>query len=448
MRRRIVPAAVLLLLAVAARAQPRGAVDWIFLVDTSKSMRGIGGKNIFPDVKASIDSFVRAASDGDSVAVFTFDSGVRLQASTEIRGEARDDLANIVAGLEANGNRTHLGLAIQKGLERAAALRARGDKTRVQAVVLFTDGNEDVRGIAHPVPISANLDRVDSTYVFFVSMGEQEHEEQLDEFARKAKNATVLRAPTRGAIADVAEKIRSRLPTLEPPHITIEPSHLDLGDVRRGKSAEADVKIGADRAVPATLQLASAPPGVTMEPQTVTAPARVHVHVDVAGDAEPARGELMFKAGDAAAIATINITKPSPLRWLLLLPIVAAIAWFAWSRYRRNNQLEGELEILRPQVAPEAAFVGLPRLAVSEVALSAIVPPDALGGSDAHLFVRRRGGKKEVWISTRGGPLRVNDIETPTSALYDADTISIGDAKLRFNRVGHERTATPIEEEL
>jgi hypothetical protein len=367
---RIVPAAVLLLLAVAARAQPRGAVDWVFLVDTSKSMRGVGGKNIFPDVKASIASFVREASDGDSVAIFTFDSDVRLHASTEIRGAARDDLVSIVDALEANGNRTHLGLAIQKGLERAAALRAGGDTTRVQSVVLFTDGNEDVRGIANPVPISANLDRVDGTYVFFVSMGEHEHEAQLDEFARQAKNATVLRAPTREGIAEVAQRIRSHLPKPAPPPAPI-----------------------------------AAPPPV------------------------PA-------------------AKPSPLRWLALLPVIAAAAWFAWSRHRRNNQLEGELEILQPRVAPEAAFVGLPRLAASEVALSAIVPPEALGGSDARLFARRRGGKKEVWIAASGGPLRVNDIETPTSALYDADTISIGDAKLRFNRVGHERTATPSEEEL
>src|SRR5207247_4249366 len=95
MRRRIVPAAVLVLIAVVARAQPRRAVDWIFLIDTSKSMRGIGGKNIFPDVKASIGSFVREASDGDSVAIFTFDSDVRLHASTEIHGAARDDLVNI-----------------------------------------------------------------------------------------------------------------------------------------------------------------------------------------------------------------------------------------------------------------------------------------------------------------------------------------------------------------
>lgn len=446
MRRRIVPAAVLFFIVVAARAQPRGAIDWVFLIDTSKSMRGIGGKNIFPDVKASIDSFVREASDGDSVTIFTFDSDVRLHASTEIRGSARDDLVSIVDALEADGKRTHLGLAIQKGLDRASKLRAGGDKTRVQSVVLFTDGKEDVRGIPNPVPISASLDRVDGTYVFFVSMGKDEHEEQLDQFARQARNATVLRAPSREGIAEVAEKIRSRLPKLDPPHITITPATLALGDIRRGKSVEADLAIDADRPAQVALQLADAPPGITMESQTVKTPAHVHLRIDVADDASPGVATLTFKAGNEAASATLNITKPSPLRWLALLPFLAAIVWFAWSRHRRNNRLEGELEILQPRVAADAAFVGLPRLAASEVALSAIVPRDALGGMDARLFVRRRSGEKEVWIAASNGSLRINDIETPTSALYDADTISIGDAKLRFNRIGHERTATPEEE--
>jgi len=446
MRRRIVPAAVLLLITVIARAQPRGAVDWVFLVDTSKSMRGIGGKNIFPDVKASIASFVREASDGDSVTIFTFDSDVRLHASTEIRGAARDDLVTIIDALEANGNRTHLGLAIQKGLARASALHAGDDKTRVQAVVLFTDGKEDVRGIADPVPISASLDRVNGTYVFFVSMGKDEHEAQLDVFASQAKNATVLRAPTREAISEVAQNIRNRLPKRDPPRITITPSNLDLGDVRRGKSVETDVTIDADRPAQVALQLADASPGITMEPQTVKTPAHVHLRIDVADDTPPGNARLTLKAGNATASGTINVTRPSPLRWLLLLPFLAAIAWFAWSRHRRNNRLEGEIEILQPHVAADAAFVGLPRLDASEVALSAIVPGDALGGMDARLFVRRRGGQKEVWIAASGGPLRINDIETPTSALYDADTISVGDAKLRFNRVGHERTATPEEE--
>jgi hypothetical protein len=412
-------------------------------------MRGIGGKNIFPDVKASIASFVREASDGDSVTILTFDSDVRLHASTEIRGGARDDLVSIVDSLEANGNRTHLGLAIQRGLERAAMLRADGDKTGVQSVVLFTDGEEDVRGIAHPVPISASVDRVDGTYVFFVSMGEREHEKQLDEFVRRTKKATVLRAPTRDAIHEVERSIRAKIDhQTKPAVITIKPATIDFGDIRRGKSAEGEVAIDADRHVQVALQLTGAPEGVTMEPQTVTTPARVHLRIDVAAGAAPGRGTLTFKAGNATATGALNITTPSPLRWLVLLPLLAAIAWFAWSRHQRNNQLEGEIEILEPQVAPEATFVGLPRLSASAVTLSAIIPPDALGGTDARLFVRRRSGRKEVWIAASSGSLRVNDVETPTSALYDADTISIGDAKLRFNHVGHERTGRPVEEEL
>src|SRR4029079_649621 len=274
-----------------------------------------------------------------------------------------------------------------------------------------------------------------------------EHETQLDDFARRAEHATVLRAPTREAIAEVAQRIRNFLPKPDPPNITIAPDPFDFGDVRRGKSAEADLAIGADRTVQATLKLADAPPGISMEPQTVKTPARVHVRIDVAKDAIPGPTTLTFQAGDARVSGTLNVTKPSPLRGLILLPIVAATAWLAWSRNRKNHQLEGELEILQPHVAPEAAFAGLRRVAVSEIALSAVVPSEALAGSDARLFVRRRNGSKEVWIAASGGPLRGQDTQTPTSALYDADTISIGDAKLRFNRVGHERTATPIEEE-
>jgi hypothetical protein len=432
---------------LSARGQQRGAIDWIFLVDTSKSMRGVGGNNIFPDVKASLDSFVREASDGDTVTLFTFDANVVPRASMDIRGAARDDLVTAVDSLEAEGKRTHLGLAIREGVKRAEMLRNRGDKTRVQSVVLFTDGKEDVRGIANPVPIAANLDRVDGTYVFFVSMGAHEHEEQLDDFARRIEHGTVLRAPAREAIRDVARRIRS-IVAPPPAVVTLAPAVVDLGDVRRGKSAEAEIAVDAGRPVQVALQLVDAPRGITMQPQTVKTPARVRLHFDVAGEAEPGRGAFTLKAANATTRGTIDVTKPSPLRWLALLPVAALLAWLARSRYRKDHELEGELEILRPQVAPDAAFVGLPRLAASELALSRVVPPDALGGADARLFVRRHAGKKEVWIAASGGALRINDIETPTSALYDADTIAIGDATLRFNRAGHERTATPAEEEL
>lgn len=361
MRRKLLAVAVLLGLALPISAQRRGAVDWVFLVDTSKSMRGVGGtRDIFGDVKSSIDTFVRDANDGDSVAIYTFDRNVQLHSVTQIAGTARDDLKTIVDHLQANGDRTHLGGAIKTGLERAATLGS--DPTRVHAVVLFTDGKEDVRGIENPVPIRSNLERVGSSYVFFVSLGD-EHEAQLDAFAGATSRTTVLRASDVTAIREVAQKIRATLPDPKP-----------------------------------------APPRQIVQPPPPPPP-------------EP----------------------KSPLRWLVLIPIVAAIAFAAYTLHRRNNQLEGELEIVQPRSGSDSAYIGLPRLAASEIALSSILPFEALGGSDAKLFVRRRDGSKSVWIAARSGSLRVNDVETPESELFDADTIQLGDAKLRFNHVGHER---------
>ncbi|HYC90973.1 MAG TPA: vWA domain-containing protein [Thermoanaerobaculia bacterium] len=365
--KRLPLAVVVLVFAGFARAQTLGPVDWIFLVDTSKSMRGVGkgSKNVFPEVKASIDSFINEASDGDSVAIFTFDRSASLRSAMPVNADARADLHQIVAGLEAEGNRTHLGDAIAKGLDRAATLRRTLDPTRTRAVVLFTDGREDIRDIEDPVRIDANVQRAADTFIYFVSMGD--HEPQLDAFAAATKRTTVLKAPTAEAIRDVARKIRATIPPPKPK--------------------------------PQPLVQTTPPPAPEPPPSTLT----------------------------------------QALRTIFALTLLGAIAAAIVYQQRKKNRLEGELEILRPRTAPDNAYVGLPKLQATEVALSAILPPDALAGSDARLFVKRRAGKKKVWIATRGGSLRINDVETPMTELYDADTIEIGDAKLRFNRVGDER---------
>ncbi|HEX8253484.1 MAG TPA: vWA domain-containing protein [Thermoanaerobaculia bacterium] len=366
MKRRLAIAVGLLFAAVAARAQERGAVDWIFLVDTSRSMLQ---NEVFDDVQASIKSFISEARDGDSVSLYTFDRGVRPHSTTAIDGN-RNDLFQIVDALEANGNRTHLGAAIERGLERSEELQERtaADKNRVRAIVLFTDGKEDVRGIDNPVPIASNVERVSKSnpYVFFVSM--KEHEPQLRAFS----TAQLIEATRSEEIRNVAERIRTVVtkPTSPPPQPVVN-----------------------------TTTTPPPPPPPVEEPS------------------------LLGRA----------------IKWLIALALLGLAAFFAWRRYQAANRLEGEIEIVRPRVGNDSAFVGLPELKASEIALSAIVPLDALAGSDARLFVRRNGDAKKVCIAARSGSLRVNDIEVPMSELYDADTIQIGDARLRFNRVGHER---------
>lgn len=454
MRARLLTAVAFLSIAVQAHAQQRGAVDWIFLVDTSKSMRGLGGtKDIFDDVKASVGSFVREANDGDSVAIFTFDRDVRLHSAMEIEGTAREDLHAITAGLEANGDRTHLGGAIAAGLTRAESLRRKSDATRVRAVVLFTDGKEDVHGIADPVPISSNLEKVADTFVFFVSMGE--HEPKLDQFARDTERTSVLKAPTPAAIARVAQEIRAKLPTPPKPQpllITLTPTAIDFGEVRRGKpTPERELRIAANRPARVAVTLANAE-GVTMKAIEVNAPATIRLHLEVGEDAPPGPQRLTIYASNAAVRATVTVLPPSmvvrALQGLAALALLVAAAFLAWKRHRSNHELEGELEILAPRVGSDAAFVGLPQLQATKVVLSSIVPAEALAGSDARLFVRRRDGAKRVWIAVQSGSLRINDVETPTGELYDADTIHIGEAKLRFNRLGHERAETSIGEDL
>lgn len=366
--------AVVLLLAGAARAQTRGAVDWIFLVDTSMSMRGVGGKNIFGDVKSALGTFVREASVGDSVTIYSFDRKVQLRSSLDIREEAdRGRLLETINDLQAEGDRTDLGTAIARGLD--ASVR-RNDPTRERAIVLFTDGKEDVRDMPDAVPIASNIERVavSKPWIFFVSLGE--HEQQLDAFA--SERTKILKPHDIAAVvSDIRKIVKTESPKPKPP----------------------------------------------------------------------------LAVRQAEPVAT-----PSSWKWLAALAVLLLLASIALVLYSGKspgellaaitdrNTLEGELEIVQPRVAADASYVGLPRLKAKDVALSTIVPVDALGGSDARLFCRRRDGEKKIWIAAGSGTLRVNDIEVPETQLYDADTIRIGDATLRFNRVGHERPS--LQEDL
>jgi hypothetical protein len=425
--------AVALLFAAVAQGQSRGAVDWIFLLDTSMSMKGI-----FPDVQESLKTFVKEASDGDSVSLYTFDRGVRTNALVDLR-DNRADVHGIVDTLQPLGNRTHLGAAIRQGLDRADDLKQRTkDPTRVRAIVLFTDGKEDVRGIESPVPIPSNIERAlkSGASIFFVSMGE--HEPQLDRFA----NAEIIHATDAAAIGEVAEKIRTKIP--KPPRppliVTVTPASLAFGDIERGKPSQVrELTIITNR--PATVTVALAPAGgLTMPPQRVKTPGTVRLQLAADDEAAPGPRNVIIQVGTKTVPGTLTIFAPSRLvQWIAAIALLIALIAVPLLLRRRQNQLEGEIEIVAPRLPAEAAFVGLPNLKANEIALSAIVSPDVLGGSDARLFVRRRKGEKQVCIAAAGGSLRVNDVETPLAELYDADTIRIGDAKLRFNRLGFER---------
>ena len=472
---------VLVLAALNIRAQSRGAVDWILLVDTSKSMRGVGGtKDIFADVKDSVSTFIREANDGDSVSIYSFDRDVQFRGSSDIRGEFdRTEMLKIVDRLKAEGDRTYLGGAIATGLDRSEAMLQRNDTTRTRSVVLFTDGKEDVRGVANPVAIGSNIQRVQTSkpWVFFVSMGD--HEPQLDDFANDEavkEHTKVLRPRDAMAIRQAALDIRKTIEVPQPPPppptpavVSVTPATLQFGALQTGDtSPERELTITADKPVNVSVRFANSD-GLSMPAQerlavTPTAPARVKLQLTATEDAAEGARPLAFTiaaAGDAAPFvpinvpATITLTRPSMLmrvlKWLgalLVLLLLALIAMVVYSgkmpgellsAFSRRKHLEGEIEIVTPRLPVETANIGLPGMKTNEIALSSLVPLDALAGSDARLFCRRNKGTKSVWIAAEGGTVRVNDIEVPAAELYDADTIKVGNATLRFNRLGHYR---------
>src|ERR1041384_1443101 len=58
---------------------PLSGRDWIFILDTSKSMhsKGAEAKSIFDSVKQALKNLVDGTGNGDTVTLYTFDSEVK-----------------------------------------------------------------------------------------------------------------------------------------------------------------------------------------------------------------------------------------------------------------------------------------------------------------------------------------------------------------------------------
>ncbi|MEH2390524.1 MAG: vWA domain-containing protein [Nostoc sp.] len=224
----------------------KGGIDWILVVDTSASMRGVGGtKNIFEPVKNSITEFVNTARLGDTVTIYTFDKDVTLNAD-DIKITSNPDrgkLKQIISSLQAEGVRTHTGKAVQKALQHSALLNKRADALgRTVSIVFLTDGLEDVRGIPNPVLIPSNTqflrEQQCKPYIFFVSLGLKEHEKQLNDFASNPAlcgKGQVLRDPGGVQLNKLAQNIR---PVLITPKLDVNLPTANLQPVLPGTTTE------------------------------------------------------------------------------------------------------------------------------------------------------------------------------------------------------------------
>ncbi|HEX4499227.1 MAG TPA: TIR domain-containing protein [Thermoanaerobaculia bacterium] len=148
----------------------RRSVDWLFLIDTSRSMA-----KIFSEVKGSLKAFVRTAERGDSIAMYTFDSKVAPGQSILLFDENdKMRLLGQINGLEPRGLFTHTGEALNSALARQEEMHPPGSESdRVGVIVLFTNGLEDTRDNPKAIrveDIQSQLAKM-RNYSFFVWLG-------------------------------------------------------------------------------------------------------------------------------------------------------------------------------------------------------------------------------------------------------------------------------------
>ncbi|MEH1845204.1 MAG: VWA domain-containing protein [Nostoc sp.] len=314
-----------------AQTTPKGGIDWILVVDTSASMRGVGGtKNIFEPVKNSITEFVNTARLGDTVTIYTFDKDVTLNAD-DIKITSNPDrgkLKQIISSLQAEGVRTHTGKAVQKALQHSALLNKRADALgRTVSIVFLTDGLEDVRGIPNPVLIPSNTqflrEQQCKPYIFFVSLGLKEHEKQLNNFASNPAlcgKGQVLRDPGGVQLNKLAQNIR---PVLITPKLDVNLPTTNLQPVLPGTTTEpininsisnVNTKVSLQLEDPQQSGIRLIPPDRTIDlaaNQATVIPVRLQIPPEAKGGANNLR--LVLISADQA-IASIKIDLPVTIK--------------------------------------------------------------------------------------------------------------------------------------
>ncbi|TAE61306.1 MAG: VWA domain-containing protein [Nostocales cyanobacterium] len=321
---------------VLAENTRKGGIDWIVVVDTSASMRGVGGtKNIFTQVKNSISDFVNTARVGDSVTLYTFDQDVQLKTEniTITKNEDRGKLKQIINALQANGIRTHTGKAVQAALTHSAKLNQRADTLgRTVSIVFLTDGLEDTRGINNPISIPSNTQLLQQQqckpYVFFVSLGLKEHEKQLNDFANHpalCKKGQVLRDPGGAKLNQLAQSIR---PVLVKPKLEIETPKNHNQTVAPGSMTQpfnidgmsnVNTKVKVKLADPKQTGISLISPNQQQEinlaeNQPTSIPIQLKIPENAQGGTKNIR--LILTANDKS-IAPISLDVPVTIQWLI-----------------------------------------------------------------------------------------------------------------------------------
>lgn len=129
-----------------AGAQRQVPTDYVFLIDVSGSMVGVGGTaNIFPQVKETVNDFIGEIGPGSDVYIAPFDASVHEIRRFQIKGAGNIQSAQaFVNNLRADGTSTAIYNSVNTVVRTVNKNRASSVNPRTAVFFVYTDGNDNV----------------------------------------------------------------------------------------------------------------------------------------------------------------------------------------------------------------------------------------------------------------------------------------------------------------
>jgi hypothetical protein len=171
--------------AVAVRAQAPAApaksnagltIDYVFLIDVSRSMVRPAPRNIFPRVIETITSFIKDGLDpGSTIYVIPFADNVRETREFAVRDQSDlEALDRYLHSLVADGSRTAVYDSIRAALDLVETRRLQSQRQNRAAVLhVYTDGEDNVsKGLTLPLILDRfQLRRGPYDWLFYTELG-------------------------------------------------------------------------------------------------------------------------------------------------------------------------------------------------------------------------------------------------------------------------------------
>ncbi|WP_414624506.1 VWA domain-containing protein [Calothrix sp. CCY 0018] len=257
------------------------------------------------------------------------------------------------------------------------------------------------------------------------------------------------------------------LPVTIKAKLQIQPTKIDFGSVEVGKTTSIQtLVVRSNISGNAKLQLQESQKISVVQPNSPVSlqvgETKIPLQLQVADN--NSEGDRTFTlqlipenpiASPMAASVQLNVLIPlwrKIIVWSLLILLLLLIALIIVCLIQRKTplellqdirtrkNLEGALIILSPPPkSSEDEEISLTNLYKSKVCLSDIIPVIAGTDSDAELVTVREAGQKNIDLRCLKGNIFINSKEVTTDELYDEDIIEIGNVKLQFNWIEHQR---------